>query len=414
MENSVLLPTMAQKRSSDFKRYAEDATVILEETTKVQKVNHFIEANTMEIDLQHLKSDCIVPVFSKDNELTISHNAFIETVWEATQAFFTGETIDKPDIRVSHIVKGRIPEAIHKPANQLLESDKTQYFERMMFCIEVPTIYETVEGNKLTLTIGGVRAYNHMNLYSKKTVEKFKVFIGFKNLVCTNLCVSTDGYKSCLEVTNTGDLYRAVLEMFNHYNPAKHIHLMQTLGNSYLSEHQFAQILGKMRLYQCLPQGYQKNVPRLLITDTQINSVAKAYMQDSDFGGFGGDLSMWKFYNLLTGANKSSYIDSFLDRAYNATEIAQGINAALYGDERYKWFIDCFYILRDIQKWVSLIFYKQLKFEVMDKRENQETMAKVGCGFAVFAAIFIFFCCINPVITVAVFMMLAVLISCVY
>lgn len=340
MENLVLLPTMAQKRSSDFKQYAEDATVILEETTKVQKVNHFIEANTMEIDLQHLKNDCIVPVFSKDNELTISHNAFIETVCEATQSFFTGERIDKPDIRVSHIVKGRIPEAIHKPANQLLESDKTQYFERMMFCIEVPTIYETVNGNKLTLTIGGVRAYNHMNLYSKKTVERFKVFIGFKNMVCTNLCVSTDGYKSSLEVSNTSELYRAVLEMFHAYNPAKHIHLMQTLGNSFLTEHQFAQILGKMRLYQCLPQSYQKSVPRLLITDTQINSLAKAYMQDSDFGGFGGDLSMWKFYNLLTGANKSSYIDSFLDRAYNATEIAQGINMALHGDERYKWFID--------------------------------------------------------------------------
>ncbi|RHJ53150.1 DUF3871 family protein [Bacteroides sp. AM10-21B] len=340
MENLVLLPTMAQKRSSDFKQYAEDATVILEETTKVQKVNHFIEANTMEIDLQHLKSDCIVPVFSKDNELTISHNAFIETVCEATLSFFRGETVDKPDIRVSHIVKGRIPEAIHKPANQLLESDKTQYFERMMFCIEVPTIYETIEGNKLTLTIGGVRAYNHMNLYSKKTVEKFKVFIGFKNLVCTNLCVSTDGYKSCLEVSNTSELYRAVLEMFHAYNPAKHIHLMQTLGNSFLTEHQFAQILGKMRLYQCLPQGYQKSIPRLLITDTQINSVAKAYIQDENFGSFGSDINMWKFYNLLTGANKSSYIDSFLDRAYNATEIAQGINMALHGDERYKWFID--------------------------------------------------------------------------
>lgn len=340
MENLVLLPTMAQKRSSDLKQYAEDATVILEGTTKVQKVNHFIEANTMEIDLQHLKSDCIVPVFSKDNELTISHNAFIETVCEATQSFFTGETIDKPDIRVSHIVKGRIPEAIHKPANQLLESDKTQYFERMMFCIEVPTIYETVNGNKLTLTIGGVRAYNHMNLYSKKTVERFKVFIGFKNMVCTNLCVSTDGYKSCLEVSNTSELYRAVLEMFHAYNPAKHIHLMQTLGNSFLTEHQFAQILGKMRLYQCLPQGYQKSIPRLLITDTQINSVAKAYIQDENFGSFGSDINMWKFYNLLTGANKSSYIDSFLDRAYNATEIAQGINMALHGDERYKWFID--------------------------------------------------------------------------
>ena len=340
MENLILLPTLAQKRRGNFGQFAEDATIISEETTRVKKVNHFIEANTMEIDLQHLQSDCIVPVFSKDNELTISHNAFIETVWEAANTFFTGETIDKPDIRVSHIVKGRIPEAIHKPANQLLESDKTQYFERMMFCFEVPTIYETVEGNKLTLSIGGVRAYNQMNLYSKKTVERFKVFVGFKNMVCCNLCVYTDGYLGNLEVSSTSDLFRSVLEMFNRYDPAKHIHLMQTLGNSYLTEHQFCQILGKMRLYQCLPQGYQKSVPRLLITDTQINSVAKAYIQDENFGGFGGDLSMWRFYNLLTGANKSSYIDSFLDRSLNATEVAQGINMALHGDERYSWFID--------------------------------------------------------------------------
>lgn len=340
MKNLVLLPTLAQKRRGNFGQFAEDATIISEETTRVKKVNHFIEANTMEIDLQHLQSDCIVPVFSKDNELTISHNAFIETVWEAANTFFTGETIDKPDIRVSHIVKGRIPEAIHKPANQLLESDKTQYFERMMFCFEVPTIYETVEGNKLTLSIGGVRAYNQMNLYSKKTVERFKVFVGFKNMVCCNLCVYTDGYLGNLEVSSTSDLFRSVLEMFNRYDPAKHIHLMQTLGNSYLTEHQFCQILGKMRLYQCLPQGYQKSVPRLLITDTQINSVAKAYIQDENFGGFGGDLSMWRFYNLLTGANKSSYIDSFLDRSLNATEVAQGINMALHGDERYSWFID--------------------------------------------------------------------------
>ena len=190
----------------------EDATVISEETTKAKKVNHFIEANTMEIDLQSLKNDCVVPVFSKDNELTISHNAFIESVWDAAQNFFSGEQIDKPEIRVSHIIKGRIPEAIHKPANQLLESDKTQYFERMMFCFEIPTIYENVEGNKLTLSVGGVRAYNHMNLYSRKTVEKFKVFIGFKNLVCCNLCVSTDGYLSNLEVSNTSDLFCSVLE----------------------------------------------------------------------------------------------------------------------------------------------------------------------------------------------------------
>ena len=57
---------------------------------------------------------------------------------------------------------------------------------------------------------------------------------------------------------------------------------------------------------------------------------------DENFGSLGNDLSMWKFYNLLTGANKSSYIDSFLDRAYNATELATGICSALHGDDKYR------------------------------------------------------------------------------
>ena len=197
---------LLETRRSDLQEIAE--TVDYMEVEQPKKDNpHFIEANTKEVDLQHLKSDCIVPVFSKDNELTISHANFIETVWDAANSFFNGESIDKPDIRVSHIVKGRVPEAIHKPVNQLLESDKTIYYERMMFCFEVPTIYETIEGNKLTLSIGGVRAYNHMNLYSKKGLEKFKVFIGFKNQVCCNLCVFTDGLNSCLEVSNTNELY---------------------------------------------------------------------------------------------------------------------------------------------------------------------------------------------------------------
>ena len=77
----------------------------------------------------------------------------------------------------------------------------------------------------------------------------------------------------------------------------------------------------------------------MLLTDSQINNVAKSYIQDENFSSSGNDLSMWKFYNLLTGSNKSSYIDSFLDRAYNATELVTGINAALHGDEKYQWFL---------------------------------------------------------------------------
>ena len=324
MKNLIIMPQAQNRNRFGFNAYVEDATII-EEPINTVRPKRFIEANTEEVTLQHLMNDCITPVFSKDNELTINHAQFIEK---------------QADIRVSHMIKGRIPEAIHKPANQLLESDKTIYYERCAFCIDIPTIYETVGGNRLNLSVVGVRAYNQMNLYSKKCPELFRLAIGFKNQVCCNMCVFTDGYKDDFRVSNTNELYRSALELFNGYNAAKHIHLMQSLGDTYMSEHQFCQIIGRMRLYQCLPTGYQKSLPRMLLTDTQINSVAKAYINDDNFGSFGNELDMWKFYNLLTGANKSSYIDSFLDRSLNATELATGICSALHGDDKYKWFID--------------------------------------------------------------------------
>ena len=333
MRNLIIMPS---RESLNMGEFAEDATIVEEP----KRVNRFIEANTEEVTLKHLQQDCITPVFSKDNELTINHAAFIETIQDATSSFFNGERVEQADIRCSHVVKGRIPEAVRKPANQLLESDKTIYYERAAFSIDIPTVYETVGGNKLNLSIVGVRAYNQMNLYSKKSPELFRLAIGFKNQVCCNMCIFTNGYKDDLRVSNTTELYRGALELFNSYNPAKHLHLMQSLGDTSMSEHQFCQILGKMRLYQCLSTGHQKRLPRMLLTDTQINSVAKAYINDENFGSFGNDLNMWKFYNLLTGANKSSYIDSFLDRSLNATEMAVGINSALHGDEKYQWFID--------------------------------------------------------------------------
>ena len=338
MNEIILMPTTMAKRIN-LGEFAEEA-VVVEEVTRTPKTLHFIEANTLEVDLNHLANDCITPVFAKDNELTINHAQFIETIQEAVQDFFKGETVDNADVRVSHIIKGRTPDALHKKANELLETDKTIYYERCAFSIDVPTIYQDVNGNRLNLSIVGVRAYNQMNLYSKKVPELFRLAIGFKNQVCCNMCIFSDGYKDDLRVSSTSDLYRAALELFNNFNIAKQLHLMQQLGNTSMTEHQFCQILVKMRLYQCLPTGVQKHLPRMLLTDTQINSVAKAYINDSNFGGKSGELNMWNFYNLLTGANKSSYIDSFLDRSLNASEIAMGINAALHGDETYKWFID--------------------------------------------------------------------------
>ena len=286
---------------------AQSATTGVVVPLGVRHNRHFIEANTKPVDIAHLRADCVVPVFSKDNEVTISHQSFIETVLGAAHRMFPQEVIDAPDIVVSHIIKGRIPEAIHKPVNQLLETDKTIYYERMAFCFEIPTIYEDVAGNRLNLSIGGVRAYNHENLYSKKTVEKFKVFIGFKNLVCCNLCVSTDGFKSELRVMGVQDLFDATLRLFREYDAERHVQLMAAMQERTLTEHQFAQLIGKTRLYQYLPTAEKRQLPAMEFTDCHINAVAKAYYADENFSrGNNPEIDLWRVYNLFTGANKSS------------------------------------------------------------------------------------------------------------
>ena len=80
-QNDGLLPVIFG--SNDTKKEEPIYTpyeVVNEPTRKDKRRKHFIEANTEPIDMIRLKSDCIVPVFSKDNEMTISHPAFIETV----------------------------------------------------------------------------------------------------------------------------------------------------------------------------------------------------------------------------------------------------------------------------------------------------------------------------------------------
>jgi hypothetical protein len=238
------------------------------------------------------------------------------------------------------VVKGRIPEAIHKPVSQLLESDKTIYYERMMFCFDIPTIFQDINGCRLNLTIGGVRAYNEQNLYSRKSPEKFKLFIGFKNMVCCNLCVSTDGYKSTIRVMEIAALLSSAIDLFRSYDMQHHLKLMEAFQGCRMTETQFAQFLGRCRLYQYLPTAERKLLPELLLTDTQIGLVANAYYNDGDFAkSEDGSIDLWRVFNLFTGANKSSYIDNFLDRADNATKVTTGLARALYGDREYSWFL---------------------------------------------------------------------------
>jgi hypothetical protein len=340
------MPVRQFERAIQPYRKVETIEVINDIQTPVLEVmnghsRQFIEANTKATTLQHLKNDCVVPVFSKDNELTISHVSFIESVFEAAVKVFPNECISRPEIRVSHVIKGRTPDAVHKSVNELLDEDKTIYYERMAFLMEIPGISEVINDNPLNLTIGGVRSYNHENLYSKKTFEKFKVFIGFKNMVCCNLCISTDGYKNEIRAMSHHELLQQVVSLIQFYNVSRHLNLMNSFNNHYLTEHQFAQMIGKSKLYQCLPPKEKKQLPSLELTDSQINCIAKNYYGDKDFGRYCKDaISLWNVYNLFTGSNKGSYIDTFLDRAVNATNFIDGITQALNGKNGYSWFIE--------------------------------------------------------------------------
>src|SRR3954451_9586515 len=145
-------------------------TVAVNNTPKVQS-KPFIEANTIESSLSEIRQRHIIPVFSKDNEQLISQVDFIETAEEVTGDVFKAERILSPNVRLSHPIMGRGPEARNKPASELNVWEKTIYYERMAFILEVPSICDTIDGQSLCLTIGGVKAYNLDNLNSKKGTD---------------------------------------------------------------------------------------------------------------------------------------------------------------------------------------------------------------------------------------------------
>ncbi|MEY2922041.1 MAG: hypothetical protein RL108_663 [Bacteroidota bacterium] len=325
--------------SVEVEEYA--SYIEIEEQVIESSSSAFIGANTIEVNLQEIQRQHIIPVFSKDNEPLISHGDFIQTTYDVINHCFKGEDILSPSIRVSHPIKGRTPEARYKPASQLEDHERTIYYERAMFVFEIPSIQRTIDGQTLSLTIGGVKCYGDDKLNNKKgSSEHFKIFIGFSVKVCSNLCVWSDGAQVNLVVRSQGELMDAIMSMISHYNPEQHLRAMQRLTEHNLTEAQFAQVLGRARLYNYLPNEIKKQIPPFLYTDTQLGSVAKDYFQDQSFcRNDTGDINLWRMYNLFTGANKSSYVDSFLERGVNAFEFTHQLQSGLAGGSS-NWYLN--------------------------------------------------------------------------
>ncbi|MFT7034805.1 MAG: hypothetical protein ACJA2S_003323 [Cyclobacteriaceae bacterium] len=299
----------------------------------------YIEANTEQLSLKQLKENCIIPNYS-DSESTIAHSEFIEATEEIIQANFSGHRILQPNIRVSHTIRGRVPSAIGKPVKELKPEEKTIYYQRCAFMVEVPELTENVNNNKLSLTIGGVRALNQENLYSKRNLEKFKVFIGFKNLVCTNLCIATDGLNADIRISSVAELKDKINELIQQFDKERVLGNMERMSKFNFNESQFGKLTGKMRMYTHLNKQEKVGKLTLLMNDNQIGTVVKNYYQDANFSrSQNGDINLWDFYNLMTDANKSSYIDSNLERNANAFEFVTGLADSLQ-NRTENWFLN--------------------------------------------------------------------------
>lgn len=301
----------------------------------------FIEANTITSTLSEMKTQHLIPVFAKDNEPLISCADFIEAAANIVSEVYQGETILKPCVRLSHPIKGRVPDAKDKPAAELQEWERTIFYERMAFIIEIPSITEIVGGNRLSLTVGGIKAYNQDNLYNRKGAdEHFKIFIGFQNKVCLNMCVWTDGAMMDLKVRSIGQLMACIRSLIQNYNQQHHLFQLKELCNYGLTEQQFANLMGRTRMYQYLPYDLKKDIPPLLLGDMQMGSVVKDFYKDDSFCRLDdGTINLWRLYNLFTGANKSTYIDQFVERGVNAFNFAYNVKSALQ-NQTFNWYLN--------------------------------------------------------------------------
>lgn len=305
---------------------------------------NFIEGPSNEVSIEELTFKNIIPTFS-DNSLSISHQKFIETTRKAAEVIFGQGNITQAETRCSHPIIGRIPSAQHKKASELLDSEKTIFYQRLAWIAQVCNITSSINGQEVSLTIGGTRNYAEDKLYARQNPQHFRVFIGFRVRVCSNMMLTCDGVSDHLLCMTEMDIFQKAFELFNKFNEVKEstLYNLEALNNTWLSQETFCKIIGRLRLYQALPNTQQKALPQILLGDSVVNAATKQYITNPNFGMGDGDgsISCWQLMQLLNEAVKNSYSDLWIDRNANCTTFATGIANAINGtDDSYGWFLN--------------------------------------------------------------------------
>lgn len=240
--DSLIMGEVASEKELSIRNNEDitDAEIIEDDDKFWAEENHpnFIESNTSAISLEELTTKNIIPTFS-DNTLTISHQNFIGAVTKVAEQVFGGLT--PVECRVSHPIIGRIPSAQHKKASELREDEKTVFYQRLAWVAHVKNLTRTINNQTVHLCIGGVRSYSEDKLYRTQTAMKFKIFVGWKVRVCSNLCLTCDGFSGTIECMTEADIMQKALELFSGFNPHKEetLRLLENLRNTEISEELF-------------------------------------------------------------------------------------------------------------------------------------------------------------------------------
>jgi hypothetical protein len=89
-----------------------------------------------------------------------------------------------------------------------------------------------------------------------------------------------------------------------------------------------------MKIYNQLSKDKKQGVFDLNITDSQINTIVKNYIDDEHFrADDDGYINLWNLYNLFTESTKSNYIDNFLSRNCNTYEFVNHLGTSLKNHE---------------------------------------------------------------------------------
>lgn len=306
---------------------------------------NFIEGPSNEISMEELTFKNIIPTFC-DNTLTISHQKFIETTRKAAEVIFGQGNITPAETRCSHPIIGRIPSAQHKKASELRDDEKTLFYQRLAWIAHITTLTSSINGQQVSLTIGGTRSYSEDKLYARQNPQHFRVFIGFRVRVCSNMMLTTDGISDTMLCMTEMDVFQKAFELFKRFNEVKETTLynLEALNNTWLTQEQFCKIIGRLRLYQALSNTQQKQLPQILLGDSVVNAATKEYIKNPNFGmgDSDGSISCWQLMQLLNEAVKNSYSDLWIDRNANCTTFATGISNALNGNDSqgYSWFLN--------------------------------------------------------------------------